>query len=117
MLIEKSLRRLRLPEFSKVSHIPGFHAKLASVIEECSAAGCGPDLLRRHLPEGGLGGALIQVVEAVTRALDERQLAMRATRLVLAAAKIDREGCSPVNTVYVDGFFSLTDPELAVVKA
>ena len=117
MLIEKSLRRLRLPEFSKVAHIPGFHAKLASVMEECSAAGCGPDVLRRHLPEGGLGGGLIEVFEDVTRALEERNLAMRATRLVLAATKIDREGCGPVSTVYVDGFFSLTDPELAVVKA
>src|ERR1700730_11596062 len=99
MLIEKSLRRLRLPEFSKVAHIPGFHAKLASVIEECSAAGCGPDLLRRQLPEGGLGGALIQVFEEVTRALDERKLGMRAARLRLASANIDRVGTSPVTTV------------------
>jgi hypothetical protein len=91
MLIEKSVRRLRLPEFSKVAHIPGFHAKLASVIEECSAAGCDPGLLRRHLPGGGLGGALIQVFEEVTRALAERKLGLRATRLGLAAANIQRD--------------------------
>jgi ATP-dependent helicase/DNAse subunit B len=117
MLIEKSVRRLNLPEFSKVAQIAGFHAKLASVIEECSAAGCGPDLLRRHLPEGGLGKALIQVFEEVTSALNERKLGMRAMRLSLAAENIDREGTSPVTTVCIDGFFSLTDPELAVVKA
>src|SRR3984893_6276439 len=107
MLIEKSVHRLHLPEFSKVADIPGFHAKLASVIEECSAAGCGPDLLRRHLPGGGLGQALIQVFEEVTRALDERKLGMRAMRLSLAAGNIDREGTGPVTTVYIDGFFSL----------
>lgn len=117
MLTEKSLRRLHLQEFSKVAHIPGFHAKLASVIEECSAAGCNPDLLRRHLSEGGLGGALIEVFEEVTRALDEQKLAMRATRLRLAAENLDRDGTGPVTTIYIDGFFSFTDPELAVVKA
>jgi RecB family exonuclease len=117
MLVEKTVRRLNPPEFVKVAHLAGFHARLAAAIEECSAAGCDAAGLRASLPAGGLGRALAGVFEAVSQALAERKLGLRSTRLALAAARIEEGGTGPVKTIWLDGFFSLTDPELSLVKA
>jgi len=117
VLVEKAVQRLNLPEFAKVAHLAGFHARLAKTIEECSAAGCDADSLRRHAPADGLGRALAQVYAEVNRLLEERQLGMRSTRLERAAARIDQEGVGGLTTIWLDGFFSLTDSELAAVRA
>src|SRR5260370_15425647 len=117
MLVEKCVQRLTLPAFAKVARLAGFHAKLAATIEECAAAGCDADLLRRQLPAGGLGRALAEVYAEVNRNLEEQKLGMRSTRLVRAAARIKETGAGGLKTIWLDGFFSLTDAELAVVKA
>ena len=117
MLVEKCVQRLNLPEFAKVAHIDGFHTKLAATIEECAAAGCDADSLRRQLPAGSLGRALAAVYAEVNRELEERKLGMRSTRLVRAAARVKEAGAGGLKTIWLDGFFSLTDAELAVVKA
>ncbi|MBZ5593642.1 MAG: PD-(D/E)XK nuclease family protein [Acidobacteriia bacterium] len=117
VLVEKSVQRLNLPEFAKVAHLSGFHARLAATIEECSASGCSADSLRRHLPVGGLGRALAEVYAELNRRLEERKIGMRSARLDRAAARIDQEGIGGLTTVWLDGFFSLTDSELAVVGA
>ena len=117
VLVEKSVQGLNLPEFAKVAHLTGFHVRLAATIAECSTAGCDADSLRQHLPAAGLGRALAQVYADVNRRLEERKLGLRSTRLERASARIDQEGIGGPVTIWLDGFFSLTDPELAVVKA
>ena len=117
LLVEQSVRKLNSPEFAKVAHMAGFHARLATVIDECSTAGCDAEALRRHLPASGLGRALAEVFAEVSRVLDLRKLGMRSTRLGLAAAQIEEKGLGPIKSIWLDGFFSLTEPELAVVKA
>src|SRR5579863_1088010 len=117
LLVEQAVRRLNLAEFAKVAHLAGFHAKLAAVIEECSAAGVDARALRRFLPETTLGEALVAVFAEVEYMLAERKLGLRATRLALAASRIAQAGTGAIKTVWMDGFFSLTDPELMLVKA
>jgi ATP-dependent helicase/DNAse subunit B len=117
MLVEKCVQRLNPPEFAKVAHLAGFHARLASAIDECAAAGCDVDSLRRQLPAGGVGRALAEVYAEVNRELEERKLGMRSTRLIRAAARIQEAGAGGLKTIWLDGFFTLTDAELTVVKA
>jgi ATP-dependent helicase/DNAse subunit B len=56
------------------------------------------------------------VFEEVSRSLDGRKLGLRATRLALAA-RIGETGAGLPKTIWLDGFVSLTDPELALIKA
>ncbi len=116
MLVESSVRRLGLPEFEKVADFAGLHARLAEVIEECASAGCEARWLEDHLPAEGLGRAVARVFEAVSRELEGRRRALRSTRLRLAAARIDEAGLGEVNGIWLDGFFSLTDPEIALIR-
>ena len=51
------------------------------------------------------------------RELARRGLATRARRLELAAAEIAAHGLPGIDTVYMDGFHALPDPELRVVAA
>src|SRR5439155_20112324 len=117
LLVERCLHRVNCAEFAKVAHLAGFHAKLAAVIEECVTAGCDARALRERLPATGLGRALAEVFEEVSRSLDDRKLGLRATRLALAAARIGETGAGLAKTIWLDGFLSLTDPELALIKA
>src|SRR5579872_6353028 len=117
LLVEKTVRRLDLPAFRKVAHLAGFQTRLAAVIEECSSAGCDPRSLREHLPPDGLGRDLARVLEEVTQDLNERKLGTRSARLSLAAVRIADAGTATVKTVWLDGFLSLTEPEVAVVQA
>ena len=117
MLVEKCVQRLNLPEFANVAHLAGFHARLASAIDECAAAGCDVDSLRRQLPAGGVGRALAEVYAEVNRELEVRKLGMRSARLLRAAARIQEAGAAGLKTIWLDGFFTLTDAELTVVKA
>ncbi len=117
MLVEKCVQRLNLPEFAKVAHLTGFQARLASAIDECAAAGCDVDSLRRQFSAGGVGRALAEVYAEVKRELEERKLGMRSTRLIRAAARIQEVGAGGLKTIWLDGFFTLSDVELAVVKA
>jgi ATP-dependent helicase/DNAse subunit B len=117
LLVERCVHRADRPEFAKVSHLAGFHARLAAVIEECVTAGCDARALQERLPATGLGRALSEVFDEVSRALDGRKLGLRATRLALAAARIGETGAGLAKTIWLDGFFSFTDPELALIKA
>lgn len=117
LLVEKCVRRANRAEFARVAHLTGFHARLAAVIEECATAGCEARTLREHLPGGGLAKALAEVFENVSRALDERKLGLRAARLALAAARIQESSAGLPKTIWLDGFFSFTDPELALIQA
>ena len=116
ILVEKTVRRLHLPEFQNVADFAGLHAKLAAVIDECALAGCDARMLRELLPSDGLGRAAARVFEETSRELNERRLALRPTRLSLAAARVKESGLGAVKTIWLDGFFSLTDPEITFVQ-
>ncbi len=117
ILVEKSVRRLNLPEFQNVAHLAGFHARLTAAIDECASAGCDPRLLRELSPADGLGNGLARVFEETIRLLEEKKLGMRPTRLLLAASRIAEEGTGGVEVIWLDGFFSFTDPELALIRS
>jgi len=116
ILVERAVHRLNLPEFQKVAHCAGLHARLAAVIEECASAGGDARLLREHLPDG-LGRGLARVFDEISSELKERRLASRSTRLGLAAARVREAGLGAVKAIWLDGFFSLTEPEIALIQA
>lgn len=117
ILVERTVRRLNLPEFKKVAHFAGLHARLAAVIQECASAGCHARALAELLPPDGLGRAVVRVFEEVSAELAKRHLALRSTRLGMAAARIRESGPGEAKTIWLDGFFSLTDPEIALIDA
>ena len=116
ILVERTVHRLDLPEFQKVAHCAGLHAKLAAAIDESSSAGCDARFLREILTDG-LGRAVARVFDEISGELDERRLALRPTRLNLAAARVEQAGFPAVKAIWLDGFFSLTDPEIALIQA
>ena len=96
---------------------PGFCAAVAQTIEEFSSAGCDAARLRRSMPPTLFGKPFADVYAEVERELARRGLGLRSARLERAAHRIARQGLPGVDTIWMDGFFALTDPELAVVLA
>ncbi|SPE33372.1 ATP-dependent nuclease subunit B-like protein [Candidatus Sulfopaludibacter sp. SbA6] len=117
LIVEDAVRRVDRPEFARVARMPGFCATLARTIAEFSAAGCDSGRLARCLPDAPLGPAFLAVYQEVDRELDRRGLAMRATRLERAAARIAIGGVEGIRTIWMDGFHALPDPELHVIGA
>jgi ATP-dependent helicase/DNAse subunit B len=117
LMVEEAARRTGRPEFARVSHLAGFCAALARTLEEFSAAGCDSRRLQHSLPASPLSEAFLAVYEEVDRDLAHRGLALRATRLERAAARIAAGGLDGIHTVWLDGFHALPDPELAVIEA
>ena len=117
LLVEKTVRRLGLHEFRNVVDFAGLHAKLAALIDECGSAGCDARMLREHLPQDGLGRAVARVFEETVRELHQRRIGLRSMRLSLAAARVKESGLGNIKTIWLDGFFSLTDPEIAFIEA
>jgi ATP-dependent helicase/DNAse subunit B len=117
LLVEDAVARVNRPEFRRVAAMPGFCAALARTISEFSSAGCDSARLAACLPEAPLAAAFLAVYEEVDRALDGKGLLLRAQRLEAAAARIRTEGSGGIETVWMDGFHALPDPELAVITA
>lgn len=121
LIVEEAARRVSRPEFAKVVRLPGFCASLARTIEELSSAGCDAAklglALARHARTSGLGEAFLDVYSAVESELARRGLAMRAQRLLHAAGRMKAEGLGGVHTIWLDGFYALPDPELAIIGA
>jgi ATP-dependent helicase/DNAse subunit B len=117
LLVEEAAQRVARPEFSRVTRFHGFCKSLAHTIEEFASAGCDSARLAACIPEVPLGPAFLAVYQEVDRELARRGLAMRGCRLELAAAQIEAHGLNGVDTVCMDGFHALPDPELRVVNA
>ena len=117
LLVEQAALRVAPPEFSRVTRFHGFCNSLAHTIEEFASAGCDSARLAACLPGVPLGDAFLAVYREVDRELARRSLATRARRLELAAAHIAGHGLNGVDTIYMDGFHALPDPELRVVSA
>ncbi|MGA2594127.1 MAG: PD-(D/E)XK nuclease family protein [Bryobacteraceae bacterium] len=120
LIVEQAARRVNHPDFARVVRLPGFCAALARTIEELSSAGCDAERLADVLGRKSaapLGAAFLAVYREVDRELLRRGLAMRSQRLLQAAGRIAREGLPAVRTIWLDGFYALPDPELAVIAA
>src|ERR1700704_629325 len=117
LLVERAAHRIARPEFARVLSTPGFCAALTRAIEEFSSAGCDSARLERALPSTPFGPAFVAVYQQVENELARRGLGLRSARLARAAQRIARQGLAGVNTVWMDGFLALTDPELAVIRA
>ncbi len=117
LLVEEAAQRVARPEFAAVTRFHGFCNSLARTIDEFASAGCDSVRLAEYLPEVPLGDAFLAVYREVDRELARRGLATRARRLELAAAHIGAHGLDGINTICMDGFHALPDPELAVVAA
>ena len=117
LTVEQAARRIGRPEFEGVVQLPGFSASLARTIEEFSSAGCDSARLAACLPEGPLSAAFLAVYQEVDRELERRGLATRLRRLERAAAQIEKDGLKAIETIWMDGFHALPDPELEVIGA
>jgi ATP-dependent helicase/DNAse subunit B len=117
LIVEEAARRVGRREFAGVADTPGFCASLARTIEEFSSAGCDGARLAECLPEAPLAEAFLAVYREVDRELERRGLAMRGRRLEFAARRIERAGLGGIRTIWLDGFYALPDPELAVIGA
>ena len=117
LLVEDAVARVNRPEFRRVAPLAGFCASLARTIAEFSSAGCDSARLAACLPDTPLAAAFLAVYEEVDRVLDRRGLLLRAKRLECAAARIHTDGLGGIETVWLNGFHTLPDPELAVIEA
>ncbi len=117
LLVEEAAQRIARPEFSRVIRFHGFSKSLAHTIQEFASAGCDSSRLAACLPEAPLADAFLAVYREVDRELARRGLAMRGRRLETAAAQIAAHGLGGIETIWMDGFHALPDPELSVVAA
>ena len=120
LIVEQAARRVNHPDFARVVRLPGFCAALARTIAEFSAAGCGAERLAQALPRPAaapLAEPFLAVYREVDRDLLRRGFAMRSQRLIEAAERITREGLPEARAVWLDGFYALPDPELALIAA
>ena len=121
LIVEEAASRVNRPEFARVVRLPGFCAALARTMEEFSSAGCDAERLADTITRKGgsaaLGEAFLAVYREVDREIDRRGLATRSQRLSNAAEQIAREGHPAIHTIWLDGFYALPDPELAVIGA
>ncbi|MBZ5576333.1 MAG: PD-(D/E)XK nuclease family protein [Acidobacteriia bacterium] len=117
LLVEQAVARANRSEFRRVAQLPGFCAAAARTIAEFSSAGCDSARLAAHLPDAPLAAAFLAVYREVDRDLGRRGLALRGQRLERAAARIRAEGLEQIQTIWLDGFHVLPDPEMAVIEA
>lgn len=117
LIVEQAVRRAARAEFAEVAPLHGFCARLAGTIEEFASAGCDSARLATCLPQAPLGAAFLAVYREVDRELAARNLALRASRLLAAARRIESEGAGGTEEILLDGFHALPDPELQVIAA
>jgi ATP-dependent helicase/DNAse subunit B len=110
LLVEKALERLSPEQFKRVANYPGFRGALARLIQEVAAAG-------GDSRQVGASPAFAAIFAEVEAELVRRKCALDPVRLRIAAGRIAHEGLSGVRQVCLDGFFSLSPPELALVDA
>ncbi|MDQ2899149.1 MAG: PD-(D/E)XK nuclease family protein [Acidobacteriota bacterium] len=117
LMVEQAVKRARRPEFEKVAEMAGFHASLAYTLADLDKAGCGSELLGRHLVRAPLGEALLAVWRDVESEMRRRGAGTRAAVLRVAAASIRERGLARVVAIAFDGFATFSDPELDLLKA
>lgn len=121
LMVERVLRTRPPEAFSPVAALPGFRAGLAALIDEVSSAGCDArrmaKLLESALPNAPLAEAFGAVYRQVEKEFYRRAWISRPARLRMAADEIQKRGLGRVRHVFLDGFFTLSDPELDLIEA
>lgn len=121
LLVEEALARASPGEFRSVARLPGFRSTLVGLIDEISATGCDSrrlaEISEEHLADAPLASAFVAVFREVESELTRRGWVLRAGRLSKAAGEIRSQGLPGVRQVFLEGFFSLTEPELALIDA
>jgi RecB family exonuclease len=114
LAVKSGLAARPVPALERIADAPGLNSTLARAIEELASAGCRP----QDVPAGGpLGVELAGIFEFVIRDFAARGWALQSERLREAAAGIRNEGTPGIDTILLDGFFSLTDPEIEFIEA
>jgi len=99
-LVEQALERLRLPQWTAVESLQGFHRAIAELVEEA--------------PREGLPGDWGRLLREVDRGLEARGVARRNVRLAAAASYAGAPLCPHL---VFDGFFSFSRGELELILA
>ncbi len=118
IVTQAALARLAPAPFAQVAGLPGFHSLVARLVDEVSWAGCDARRLAAHL-EGtqGYAAAFSQVYGAVEQEMSRRGWLLRGGWLARVAARLAEHGPGAVRSVFLDGFFSFSPPEIQVVEA
>jgi ATP-dependent helicase/DNAse subunit B len=117
LALEDALEGGAPPLFRPVADLAGFQSSLAALIDELAAAGCDARRLLRISDGDETCDAVAAVWSAVDARLRRRGLASRADRLRLAALRVRDSPLAGVRAVFVDGFFSFSDPELDLLAS
>jgi RecB family exonuclease len=119
LVVEQALARRAPASFARVAGFPGFPRYLARLIDEFATAGCGAARLAGLVHRLGIGApavsAFLEVYRTAEAAWRERGWLLRGELLASLGPRIE---AGPVpEALYFDGFLSLTDPELEVIRA
>jgi ATP-dependent helicase/DNAse subunit B len=121
LIVEEVLASVSPNEFREVASLRGFRMALAGLIDELTSAGCDSAQVRaavlRRLPGRTAAAAFADVFEEAERIWRRRGAAARGERLRFAASRIREQGLPGVRAVYMDGFFTLSQPEIELVEA
>lgn len=121
LIIEQVLARACPPEFSAVAERRGFRELLVRLIDELSSGGHDSRRLAKALgdrpADAPLAPPFLSVFEEVEKELCLQRGISRATRLRRAADEIRSRGLGRIRSVFFDGFFTLSHPELYLVHA
>ena len=121
LIVEEAASRVDRPEFARVVRLPGFCAALARTIEEFSSAGCDAERLAQSMPRKGGSAPLGEAFLAVYRGGGLRTAPPRTGHALTAdgtrRGTVRARRPSRGTHIWMDGFYALPDPDLAVVGA
>jgi ATP-dependent helicase/DNAse subunit B len=120
-IVQESLARLRPRSFASTMDTPGLPAALASAIEELAGAGCGPDtwsaMGSMKVWTSPMMADLGRVYADVDADLEQRQLILGPRLHAEAAAAIAGGDLSDCDSLYFDGFYTLSPAEIAFIRS
>ncbi|MGE5570336.1 MAG: PD-(D/E)XK nuclease family protein [Rhodospirillales bacterium] len=121
LIVDRVLGTKPPEAFAAVAGLPGFRTVLARLIDEFSSAGYDPRQVARALDSAGCQTAATEafcsVYRQVEREFRRRGWISRPARLKAAADEIRSRGLGSIGHVYLDGFFTLSGPELEFIDA
>ena len=120
-LVRQAVEALDPPEFRKICAMPGFQNALSTLISELDATGRPPGELANLFLQNEItapyAGPVFSIASMVWEQAGKLGMAPRSVRFQRAADRIEAGGLAGVETVLLDGFFSLTQVELDLIRA
>jgi len=121
LVLAEVLERDTPEVFRKVARLDGFRASLTRAITEVSDTGTYArrlaEVLQLGAVEAPLAPAFLAVYREVENELERRGWVLRAGLLERAARRIRERGLGSLRRVFLDGFFSFSEPELGLLRA